>query len=135
MNVLNSAQDSVRSSFSNVTLVNRFEEINEILRDNVNSGDRFSVLSHALFFSRNSPGTARRILSLNLDCLKFSDVFAVYRNVLLDAVHLTRIRDNWRQGDHDGQRLGFVIPLTAQFCLAVAKWAEMACQSGKMVKV
>ena len=80
MYVLNSAQDSVRSSFSNVTLVNRFEEINEILRDNVTPGDRFSVLSHVLFFSRNSPGTARRILSLNLDCLKFSDVFAVYRN-------------------------------------------------------
>ena len=80
MYVLNSAQDSVRSSFSNVTLVNRFEEINEILRDNVIPGDRFSVLSHVLFFSRNSPGTARRILSLNLDCLKFSDILGVYRN-------------------------------------------------------
>lgn len=80
MYVLNSAQDSVRSSFSNVTLVNRFEEINEILRDNVTPGDRFSVLSHVLFFSRNSPGTARRILSLNLDCLKFSDILGVYRN-------------------------------------------------------
>ena len=80
MYVLNSAQDSVRLSFSNVTLVNRFEEINEILRDNVIPGDRFSVLSHVLFFSRNSPGTARRILSLNLDCLKFSDILGVYRN-------------------------------------------------------
>ena len=80
MYVLNSAQDSVRLSFSNVTLVNRFEEINEILRDNVIPGDRFSVLSHVLFFSSNSPGTARRILSLNLDCLKFSDILGVYRN-------------------------------------------------------
>ena len=79
MHVLNSAQESLRSSFANISLINRIEEINAILRDNVRPGDRFSVLSHVVFFARNSPGTARRILSLNLDCLEFSDVFGVYR--------------------------------------------------------
>ena len=79
IHVLNSAQESLRSSFANISLINRIEEINAILRDNVRPGDRFSVLSHVVFFARNSPGTARRILSLNLDCLKFSDVFGVYR--------------------------------------------------------
>ena len=74
-------QDKVKSSFSDVSLVNRFEDINEILRNNIVSGDRFSVMSHVFFFTRNSPGTARRILSANLDSVKYSDVFGIYRDV------------------------------------------------------
>ena len=76
----------MKSSFSDVSLVNRYEEINEILRNNVVSGDRFSVMSHVFFFVRNSPGTSRRILSANLDSVKFSDVLGIYRDVCLFSV-------------------------------------------------
>ncbi len=69
----------VRSKFAAVSLVNRKEDIDAILANEVVPGDRLAVLAYAFHFVRQNPGTARRLASINLPCLRQVDLVFLYR--------------------------------------------------------